>query len=57
MQKGFYLDLMRCTSCYACVVACKAHHAIQEEAVYWRRMLSIEIGIHPKVRVVNLSLS
>ncbi|OGP74467.1 MAG: hypothetical protein A2V86_10415 [Deltaproteobacteria bacterium RBG_16_49_23] len=57
MQKGFYLDLTRCTSCYACVVACKAHHAIQEETVYWRRVLTLEGGAYPNVRVANLSLS
>lgn len=57
MQKGFYLDLTRCTSCYACVVACKAHHAIQEETVYWRRVLTLEGGTYPNVRVANVSLS
>ena len=44
MQKGFYLDLTRCTSCYACVVACKAHHAIYDENVYWRRVMTLETG-------------
>ena len=57
MQKGFYLDLNRCTSCYACVVACKAHHTILEEVVFWRSVLTLESGTYPDVRVVNLSLS
>jgi anaerobic dimethyl sulfoxide reductase subunit B (iron-sulfur subunit) len=57
IQKGFYLDLTRCTSCYACVVACKAHHAIEEETVYWRRVLTFEQGTYPFVRLANLSLS
>src|SRR3990172_2766350 len=57
MQRGFFLDLTRCTSCYACVVACKAHHAILDETVYWRRVTALEGGAHPHVRVANLSLS
>ena len=57
MQKGFYLDLTRCTSCYACVVACKAHHAIYEENLYWRRVMTLETGSHPTVRLANLSMS
>lgn len=57
MQKGFYLDITRCTSCYACVVACKAHHSIQEEGIYWRRVLTLEVGEYPNVHLTNLSLS
>jgi anaerobic dimethyl sulfoxide reductase subunit B len=57
MQKGFYLDLTRCTSCYACVVACKAHHANSEEGVFRRRVLTLESGVFPEVRLANLSLS
>lgn len=57
MQKGFYLDLTRCTSCYACVVACKAHHAMEEEKVYWRSVHTVERGTHPDLRLANLSLS
>ncbi len=57
MQKGFYLDLTRCTSCYACVVACKAHHAINEEGIYWRRVMTLEAGAYPEVRLTNISLS
>jgi anaerobic dimethyl sulfoxide reductase subunit B (iron-sulfur subunit) len=57
MQKGFYLDLTRCTSCYACVVACKAHHANLEETIYWRRVIVLETGIFPDTRVFSLSLS
>jgi len=57
MQKGFYLDISRCTSCYACVVACKAHHAIHEENVFWRRVMTLETGTYPNVRLGNFSLS
>ncbi len=57
MQKGFYLDLMRCTSCYACVVACKAHNTFLEERVYWRRVITLESGAYPVVRLANVSLS
>ncbi len=57
MQRGFYLDLNRCTSCYACVVACKAHHALAEEGIYWRRVMTLEAQVGQSVRVANLSLS
>jgi len=57
MQKGFYLDLTRCTSCYACVVACKAHHASSEQKIYWRKVFTLEAGTHPNVLVANISLS
>ena len=57
MQRGFYLDLTRCTSCYSCVVACKAHHPFLDETVYWRRVITLEKGTYPVVRLTNLSLS
>ena len=57
MQKGFYLDLTRCTSCYACVVACKAHHALLDEGVYFRRVFTFEKGSYPNVQLANLSVS
>ncbi len=57
MQKGFYLDLTRCTSCYACVVACKAHHGIYEDHIYWRRVMTLEAGAYPAVRLANFSMS
>jgi len=57
MQKGFYLDLTRCTSCYACVVACKAHHPSLDETLYRRRVITLETGAYPAVRLMNLSLS
>ena len=57
MQKGFYLDLTRCTSCYSCVVACKAHHAVLDETVYWRRVMTLETGSYPDVRLANFSMS
>ena len=57
MQKGFYLDLTRCTSCYACVVACKAHHSNHESWIYRRRVFTLEVGTYPNVLVANVSLS
>lgn len=54
---GFYLDIARCTSCYACVVACKARHRSEERKIYWRRVFTLETGIHPDVEVANVSLS
>lgn len=57
MQKGFYLDLTRCTSCYACIVACKASHALSDDKVNLRRVFPLENGRYPNVRVTNISLS
>ena len=51
MQFGFYFDQSRCIGCYACVVACKDWHDIQDKAVSWIRLLTFENGKYPDVSV------
>jgi len=46
-QQGFYFDQTRCTGCYACAVACKDWHDIEDEPVKWMRIQPIEHGRFP----------
>jgi anaerobic dimethyl sulfoxide reductase subunit B (iron-sulfur subunit) len=57
MQKGFFLDLTRCTACYACVVACKDQNDIEAGPVKWRRVVRFELGRFPNVSVRSFSLA
>ncbi len=57
MQKGFYVDLTRCTACRACMVACKDQNDIQAGPIQWRRVVRFESGRFPKVSVRSLSLA
>lgn len=57
MQVGFYFDQSRCTGCYACVIACRDRHDIQDTAVSWRRLIETERGAYPDVRLSYVSLS
>ncbi len=57
MQIGFYFDQTRCTSCYACVVACKDWHDIPAGPAFWRRVTTIERCKFPNVFVASLSSS
>jgi anaerobic dimethyl sulfoxide reductase subunit B (iron-sulfur subunit) len=57
MQIGFYFDQSRCTGCYTCTVACKDWHDIQDTAVSWRRVISLEKGLFPDVTLSYVSLS
>ena len=57
MQKGFFIDLSRCTGCYACVVACKDQNDIKAGPLKWRRVVRFESGRFPQVSVRSFSLS
>ena len=57
VQLGFYFDQSRCTGCYACGIACRDWHDIQDTGVQWRRITSCESGTFPEVRLSYLSLS
>ena len=57
MQLGFYFDQSRCIGCFACVVACKDCHDIQDRGVHWIRLLTFENGTYPDVSVDFLVLN
>jgi len=57
MQMGFYFDQTRCTSCYACVVACKDWHDVPAGPASWRRVTTLEWGKFPNVFVASLASS
>ena len=52
MQIGFYFDQSRCTGCYACEIACRDWHDIQDTRVKWRRVSATEQGAYPGCAVV-----
>jgi anaerobic dimethyl sulfoxide reductase subunit B (iron-sulfur subunit) len=49
MQYGFFFDQTRCIGCYACVVACKDWHNLQEGPSALCRVTTIETGRFPDV--------
>jgi len=46
---GMVIDLKKCISCYACMVACKQEHFIPP-GVFWNRLLISEAGEYPRVK-------
>jgi anaerobic dimethyl sulfoxide reductase subunit B (iron-sulfur subunit) len=61
-QMGFYLELDRCIGCHSCEVACQQWHSLASgvsgnTGPRWRRVIRLESGKFPKVRVINLPLS
>ncbi len=61
-QLGFYLELDRCTGCQSCEIACKQWHGLEpkvagETGPRLMRVIRIESGIFPDVKVVNFPLS
>ena len=57
MQLGFYFDQSRCIGCFACVVACKDWHDIQDKELNWIKLLTLENGKYPDVSVNFLVLN
>lgn len=45
---GMVIDLQKCISCYACVVACKQEHFLPP-GVFWNRLVVSETGKYPTV--------
>ena len=56
-QYGFYVELDRCTKCWACEVACKAWKGIDAGTVSLRRVVEITSGTFPNVKRTFLSMS
>ncbi len=52
MRYGMVIDLKKCVSCYACMIACKQEHFLPP-GVFWNRLLVTETGEYPRVRKVT----
>lgn len=55
IQMGFYFDQTRCTGCYACAVACKDWHHIDDGPVNRMRVSVIECGTFPDLFAAYLA--
>ncbi len=49
MRYGMVIDLKKCVSCYACMIACKQEHFLPP-GMFWNRLLVTETGEYPRVR-------
>ncbi|MBI4301531.1 MAG: 4Fe-4S dicluster domain-containing protein [Chloroflexi bacterium] len=52
MQLGFYYDQSRCIGCHTCSVACKDWNDVPPGLAAWRRMITLEQGAFPSVKVI-----
>lgn len=55
-QRGFLVDLSRCTACKACEIACKNRNKLSV-GPRLRRVNSLQRGKYPDVSVANLSMA
>jgi Fe-S-cluster-containing dehydrogenase component len=46
------IDLKKCVSCYACMIACKQEHFLPP-GIFWNRLLIKETGEFPRARKVT----
>jgi len=49
---GMVIDLKKCVSCYACVLACKQEHFLPPN-ISWNRLMVGEVGEYPKAKKVT----
>jgi anaerobic dimethyl sulfoxide reductase subunit B len=59
MSHAFYLDLSRCTGCFACAVACMDQNDIEAgvEPTAWRQVFAVETGSGDQARVRYVSIA
>ena len=59
MSDAFYLDIDRCTGCYACAVACMDQNDLDgaEAGTAWRTVFTVESGTYPEASVRYVSLA
>jgi anaerobic dimethyl sulfoxide reductase subunit B len=59
MSHAFYLDLERCTGCFACAVACMDQNDLEvtAEPTAWRQVFKVESGAYPEARLRYVSLA
>ncbi len=59
MSHAFYLDMERCTGCFACAVACMDQNDLEvtAEPTAWRQVFKVESGTYPEARMRYVSLA
>ena len=59
MSHAFYLDIDRCTGCFACAVACMDQNDLDvgAEPVAWRQVFKVETGAGEDARLRYVSLA
>ena len=57
MQRGFSLDLTRCSGCMACVVACMDQNDLAEDGPSFRQVVRFENGKYPRMQLSFVSIS
>jgi len=60
MSHAFYLDLDRCTGCFACAVACMDQNDLEvsgPEPTAWRQVFALESGSGSQARIRYVSLA
>jgi anaerobic dimethyl sulfoxide reductase subunit B (iron-sulfur subunit) len=59
MSDAFFLDIDRCTGCFACTVACMDQNDIDvgERPTAWRQVFTVETGAFPDAHLRYISLA
>ena len=59
MSHAFYLDVDRCTGCFACAVACMDQNDLEigPEPTAWRQVFAVETGAGSEARIRYVSLA
>ena len=59
MSNAFYLDVDRCSGCFACTVACMDQNDVEvrDESAAWRQVFAVETGEYPDAHLRYVSLA